>query len=105
MGAGISCHVRTTDILGGMMSDGYAIFDTGNDQRKPVRLLLGEAKKLEIIHGLRRAGIRSKEASLAFLMQATGRSIANLTEVYDVEAAKILSELSKLSRPQISQRI
>ncbi|EMY35403.1 hypothetical protein D477_004481 [Arthrobacter crystallopoietes BAB-32] len=80
------------------MSDGYAIFDTGNEQRDPVRLRLGHSKKMEIIRGLRAAGLRSKGAVLDFLMKTTGRPIANLTELYDIEAAKILTELHRISR-------
>ncbi|MGF9660529.1 hypothetical protein AAIH25_01515 [Arthrobacter crystallopoietes] len=80
------------------MSDGYAIFDTGNDQRDPVRLLLGRANRLKIIHGLRDARLHSKDDVLAFLMKTTGRPITSLTQVYDIEAAKIMTELRRLSR-------
>ncbi|WP_262103930.1 hypothetical protein [Arthrobacter sp. Marseille-P9274] len=80
------------------MSDGYAIFDTGNDQRDPVRLLLGQTNRLKIIDGLRAAGLRSKDEALAFLMKTTGRPITSLTQVYDIEAAKIMTELRRLGR-------
>ena len=92
----------TINTVGGTTSAGYAVFDTDQDQRPPVRLLLDNAKKQEIIQGFRTAGITSKEQALTFLMRTTGRPIADLTKVYDVEAAKILTELRRLSRPPMS---
>jgi hypothetical protein len=41
---------------------------------------------------------------LTFLMQTTGRPIADLTKVYDIEAAKILTELRRLSRVNRTKR-
>lgn len=86
------------------MSDGYAIFDSGQEQKPRTPMPLTKKQGTELIYGFRRAGITDREAILRFITKVTGRFVSDFTQLVDSEQARIMFELRRLARQQSAER-
>ncbi len=89
---------------GEAMSDGYAIFDSGQEQKPPTPMPLSRKQGTELLYGFRKADITDRETILQFVTKVTGYFVSDFTQLVDAEQARIMFELRRLARQQSAGR-